>query len=49
VITTLKGLILNGKIDRALNYIILDTLGSDCLPLTQKSMYFVMWTKNVNF
>jgi hypothetical protein len=49
VITTLKELILNIKIDRALEYIIIYTLGDDCPTFTQKSKYFVIWTKNVNF
>jgi hypothetical protein len=49
VITTLKGLILNIKIDRALEYIIINTLRGDCPPFIQKSKYFVIWTKNVNF
>jgi hypothetical protein len=44
VITTL-----NRKIDKALDYIIIDTLGGDCLPFTQKSIYFVMWTKKRKF
>jgi hypothetical protein len=47
VITTLKGLILDRKIDRALDYIIINTLGGDCLPFTQKSMYLFKLTKNV--
>jgi hypothetical protein len=47
VIATLKGLILDRKIDRALNYIIINTLGGDCLPFTQKSMYLFKLTKNV--
>jgi hypothetical protein len=49
VITTLKELILNIKIDWALEYIIINTLGGDCLPFTQKSNYFVIWIENVNF
>jgi len=44
--TTLRGLILNIKIDRALKRIMLNTLRGDFRPFTQKSKYFVMWTTN---
>jgi hypothetical protein len=37
------------NIYKALKYIILNTLGVDCPPFTQKKRYFVMWTKNVKF
>ncbi len=46
MITTLRGLILNIKIDKALEWIILNTLRGDFHPFTQKSKYFVMWTTN---
>ncbi len=44
--TTLKGLILNIKIDMALKQIMLNTLRGDFCPFTQKSKYFVTWTTN---
>jgi hypothetical protein len=37
------------NIYKALKYIILNTLEIDCPPSTQKSRFFVMWTKNVKF
>jgi hypothetical protein len=43
----LRGLISNLKIYRVVKYNILNTLGVDCPPFTQKSKYFAMWTKNV--
>jgi hypothetical protein len=42
--TTLRGLILNIKIDMALKWIMLNTLRDDFCPFTQKSKYFVTWT-----
>jgi hypothetical protein len=44
--TTVRGVILNIKIDRELKYIMLNTLRDDYCPFTQKSKYFVERTTN---
>jgi hypothetical protein len=46
ITTNLKGLILNIKIDKAIEYIMLNTLKGDFHPFAKKSKYFVKWTTN---
>jgi hypothetical protein len=44
ILRDIFNMISNTKIDRALKYIILNSLGGDYPSFTQKSRYFAKWT-----